>query len=67
MKIPDERPQQSMWMSYIVVEDADATAARTVELGGTVASPPQDIPDVGRFAVLADPTGGLFGILRRNG
>jgi len=67
MKIPDGAPQQSRWVSYVVAEDADATAARTQELGGTVAVPPQDIPDVGRFAVLSDPTGGLFGILRRKG
>jgi uncharacterized protein len=67
MKIPGERPQQSMWLSYILVEDADATAARTLELGGTIASPPQNIPDVGRFAVLTDATGGLFAILRRKG
>ena len=28
MKIPDERPQQAMWLSYVVVDDADATAAQ---------------------------------------
>jgi uncharacterized protein len=65
MKLPEHRPQKPMWLSYVVVEDADATAARAQELGGTVASPPQDIPGVGRFAVLTDSTGALFAILRR--
>ena len=52
------------WMPYFAVEDADATAARARELGGTVVMGPQDIPEVGRFAVLRDPQGGVFSIIR---
>jgi hypothetical protein len=33
-------------------------------LGGKVCQPATDIPDVGRFAILADPAGATFAILK---
>jgi predicted enzyme related to lactoylglutathione lyase len=51
------------WMTVFGNEDTDATAAKTVELGGQVLGEPGDIPDVGRFAVLADPQGVAFGVI----
>jgi predicted enzyme related to lactoylglutathione lyase len=39
------------------VDDVDATARRAGELGGRVLVGPQDIPGVGRFAVVKDPQG----------
>jgi predicted enzyme related to lactoylglutathione lyase len=50
------------WLSYITVADADETAARAAELGGVVHAPPFDVLDVGRMAVLQDPTGAVFAI-----
>src|SRR5690606_28634429 len=47
------------WMSYVSVPDVDAAAATTRAKGGKVHLEPTDIPDVGRFAVLADPAGGV--------
>jgi hypothetical protein len=41
------------------VEDADATASRAEELGGTVVVPPFDAPWV-RMTVLTDPHGATF-------
>jgi predicted enzyme related to lactoylglutathione lyase len=58
---PDEVP--AFWMTVFGTEDTDATAAKASELGGGVLSPPGEIPDVGRFAVLADPQGVAFGVL----
>jgi predicted enzyme related to lactoylglutathione lyase len=58
---PDQVP--SHWLSHIYVTDVDAIAARARELGGVVHSEPQDIPGVGRFAVIADPQGGMFSAL----
>ena len=58
-----ERPADAgppAWASYVAVEDADATARRAQELGGSVARGPFDIGDVGRMAVLADPQGAHF-------
>lgn len=53
----------SMWTPYFAVEDADAAVARAVELGGTVLRPLRDLPP-GRRAVLRDPQGATFSILR---
>jgi uncharacterized protein len=54
------------WMVYFAVEDVDATAARAKERGGTVAQEPMDIPKVGRVAVMHDPAGAHFAVLRPN-
>jgi uncharacterized protein len=51
------------WLGYVGVDDVDATADRIRRLGGVVHVPPTDIPDVSRFAIVADPqmaTVGLF-------
>lgn len=50
----------SHWISYISVDDVDAACKATEEAAGTVAVPPFDIPEVGRTAVLADPTGAYY-------
>jgi predicted enzyme related to lactoylglutathione lyase len=52
------------WMVYFAVEDTDAAVEKVKELGGSVSVPPADIPDVGRFAVVADPNGSFFSIIK---
>jgi predicted enzyme related to lactoylglutathione lyase len=61
---PEQRDQgvPSHWNAYITVANADATAARAVELGGKVLAPPFDVMDAGRMAVLQDPTGAIVSI-----
>jgi len=63
--MPDAVPpgMPPFWMTVFGNEDTDKTAAKATELGGQVLSPPSDIPDVGRFAVLADPQGVAFGVI----
>lgn len=56
----DEQP--SAWSTYISVTDADATAAAAVEAGATLLMEPMDVLDVGRMAVMADPTGAAVSI-----
>ncbi|MFP5075791.1 VOC family protein [Rhizobium sp. YIM 134829] len=51
------------WTGYVAVSDCDATAARAEELGGTVCKGPEDIPGIGRFAVIADPHGAVICIM----
>jgi hypothetical protein len=51
------------WMVHFAVADCDAAAARTEELGGQVRVPPTDVPP-GRFAVVADPHGAAFTIIK---
>ena len=52
------------WLIYIAVDDADAAVEKTLAAGGQVYMGPADIPGTGRFAVLADPQGAVFGVLR---
>lgn len=54
----------SMWLPYVAVADCDATAARAKALGGEVLSPPQDIPNIGRFAIAQDPLGAAIAMIR---
>ncbi len=51
------------WAGYIGVPDVDEEAQAIVSAGGAVHVVPQDIPTVGRFAVVADPQGGVFMLL----
>lgn len=48
------------WIAYISVPDVDAACATADRTGGTTCVPPTDIPTVGRFAVVEDPTGAVF-------
>lgn len=50
------------WLGYVSTPDIAATAKRVVELGGKVIKEPTDVPDTGRFAVLADPQGAVFAV-----
>jgi uncharacterized protein len=59
-------PPGAMWNTYIWVDDADKTAARAGELGGTVLAEPFDVMDAGRMAVLADPEGAVFNVWQAN-
>jgi hypothetical protein len=38
--------------------------ARAKKHGGAVHAPAEDVPGVGRFAVLADPTGASFAVIK---
>lgn len=51
------------FMNYIAVDDVDALAQRTTELGGKVHMPPMDIPNTGRFCVIEDPTGAYVSLI----
>jgi predicted enzyme related to lactoylglutathione lyase len=48
------------WHSYVTVESVDDTAARAKNLGATLVQEPFDVMDVGRMAVIRDPTGAIF-------
>ena len=53
------------WGVYFSVPDCDATVKRVEELGGRIIVAPRDIPP-GRFAVVADPAGAVFSVMRVN-
>lgn len=54
----------SHWMQYVSVEDCDATVEKAGSLGGSVVSPAMDVPNVGRMAVIEDPQGATFAVIR---
>lgn len=56
----------TMWMPYVCVVDADATASQAKQLGANVVVAPSDIPNVGRFATFIDPQGAAISILKPN-
>jgi uncharacterized protein len=49
------------WSIWFAVDDCDASAAKVVELGGSILMPPSDM-DFGRGSVVADPHGTVLGI-----
>lgn len=69
MGIPDDMKAMGAkpcWSGYIAVDDVDEEAARIAAAGGAIHKPPEDIPNVGRFAVAADPGGAVFLIFKPN-
>ena len=65
MKIdPSFGPIPPHWLTYMAVDDCDACVARAVELGGTPKMPAMDIEGVGRFALLDDPSGATFAVIK---
>ncbi|MFL6111904.1 MAG: VOC family protein [Catenulispora sp.] len=52
--------QPVAWTVSFAVADADTTAVRAGEQGGTLIMAPLDVFDLGRFSVLRDPAGAVF-------
>lgn len=52
------------WLGYIGVDDVDASVARITAAGGAVHMPAMDLEDVGRMAMVADPQGVAFYVMR---
>jgi hypothetical protein len=55
--------EPARWTTYFAVDDADAAVARATAAGGTVVREPADSP-YGRFAIVADPFGAAFAVMR---
>ena len=61
--IPAEVP--SYWQVYFAVDDVDAAFRKAIELGAKEINGPTEYPG-GRFAIVADPEGASFGLLKTN-
>jgi len=58
--IADDDPAEPVqWGVTFAADDVDATAAKALELGGAVVSPPVDAP-YSRLTVIRDPQGAMF-------
>jgi predicted enzyme related to lactoylglutathione lyase len=59
---PEGGPRTAAWNTYVWVQEADETASRVRDAGGTVVMEPDDIADAGRMATFADPSGAAFSV-----
>jgi predicted enzyme related to lactoylglutathione lyase len=67
MRLTDDMTRmgaQPSWTGYIEVDDTDTTIERAKQLGGSLIMGPKTVEQVGRFAILADPQGAMFAIMR---
>jgi len=68
MKLPNDARNMGAkphWIGYVEVDDVEATNDRLKQLGGAVHVPPTDIPNVGRFSIVADPQLATLALLER--
>ena len=47
----------SEWLPYVLVEDVTAWTEKAKSLGATIVKPVTEIPGIGSFSVMIDPTG----------
>ena len=67
LPLTDEMQQHGarpIWLGYIGVDDTDAAVAAIEEAGGKSLMPAMDIPNVGRIAMVADPQGAPFYVMK---
>jgi predicted enzyme related to lactoylglutathione lyase len=65
LAIPEELTKSGVpphWMAHVQVANVDASVAQVKERGGKVLNGPEDVPTVGRFAVIADPQGATISL-----
>jgi len=70
MMLPDEARKMGApphWIAYVAADDVDALTKKAESLGAKTYVPPQDIPKVGRFSVIADPQGAVIALLKGSG
>jgi predicted enzyme related to lactoylglutathione lyase len=59
---PEWGAMPPQWTVYFAVDDCDVSASLASALAGKVQVAPDDVPNVGRLAVLEDPDGATFSI-----
>ena len=65
MALPEDAKRMGTppsWVMYVAVPDVDESVRQAVSLGARAYVQPQDIPTMGRFAVLGDPQGATFAL-----
>ena len=50
------------WNSYVMVKDINESVKAAKSLGGTILKDVSDVMEMGKMAVIADPTGGVFSL-----
>lgn len=70
METPEEAKAvgaKPCWVGYIYASDTDAATEKLRKAGGSVLREPSDIPEIGRFSVVADPHGASFLLMTPQG
>lgn len=70
MQVPEEARAMGAppsWIGYVAVDDVDASAAQVKQEKGSVYRAPDDIPGIGRFAIVADPQGAVLALFKGAG
>lgn len=52
------------WVGYIAVDDVDTSVAEMTAAGGSLYMPAMDVDNVGRMAMVADPQGAPFYVMK---
>ena len=52
----------STWLAYVLVSDVYASTAKAKSLDATVLKDVTEVPGMGRFSVISDPTGAALGL-----
>jgi predicted enzyme related to lactoylglutathione lyase len=52
----------SQWMPYVLVDDVKASTEKAKSLGATVCVDVTEVPNMGFFTVISDPTGAILGL-----
>jgi uncharacterized protein len=64
MQTPDGAPPEPRWFGYIGVDDVDAAADKLAAAGGQIQMPPTTMEGVGRMAMVTDPQGVPFYLMK---
>ena len=52
----------SSWLAYVHVDDIEAATEKAKSLGGQVMQGVTEVPGMGWFSIIADPTGAVLGL-----
>lgn len=52
----------SAWLAYVLVDDVEAAVAKAKSLKGTVIKEKTEVPGMGWFSIIQDPTGATLGL-----
>jgi hypothetical protein len=52
----------SAWLPYVLVDDVEASTNEAKTLGGTILKDVTEVPGMGWFSIIQDPTGGVLGL-----
>ena len=56
----------SRWLPYVTVGDLVAATEKAKRLGAKAVKENQEVPGMGRYSLLTDPTGATFGLWQKN-